>query len=293
MIELTINRVYIPHTKINFSDGAIGVKLTGAIPHSPAEAFITVRSEGLLNDEFFEVASLVDILRSINNRISIGLFIPYTPYARQDRRMDRHDAFSLKQYADNLNSLNLDEVVVLDAHSDVAPAMINNCKNIPQSFILGTEEGRSMMGWANVIVAPDAGASKKILKAAGVLGIPHDQVVYMEKERDTRTGSILGTKVASDPSILVGNTALIVDDLVDGGRTFIECASALYTAGATHVGLFVTHGIFSYGLQPLIDAGIDRIWTTDSFINSKQGCRAKEFGEVTVLRTNRIFNSYF
>lgn len=290
MINLMINKVLVPHTKTVFSDGAIGVKIEAALPRNPEQAFITVRSEGKLNDEFFEISSLVNILRHLNNRINIGLYLPYTPYARQDRCMERHDAFSLGDYADQLNSLKLDKVVILDAHSDVAPALFNNCTNIPQHFILSTGEASDIMGWGNVLVAPDAGASKKILKAAGVLGISHENVVYMEKERDTRNGNILGTKVASNAGVLVGASAIIVDDLVDGGRTFTECASALYAAGATHVGLFVTHGIFARGVQPLIDAGIDRIWTTDS-INIHGEALAHD--KLKVFRSGAIFRSYF
>jgi len=56
---------------------------------------------------------------------------------------------------------------------------------------------------------------------------------------------------------------MIVDDICDGGATFILLAKELYAAGAKEVNLFVTHGIFSKGLIPLYEAGIKRIFTQD------------------------------
>lgn len=56
--------------------------------------------------------------------------------------------------------------------------------------------------------------------------------------------------------------------LCDGGRTFTELARALKDRGAGRIGLFVTHGIFSRGLDPLFAEGIDDIFTTDSFYQS-------------------------
>lgn len=293
MIELTVNGVSVQHTRTNFSDGAVRVVLEGAVPRRVDYAGITVKSEGRLNDELFEIASLVDILRACNPRAKIHLFIPFTPYARQDRRMVRYDAFSLKIYANFLNSLELDRVVLLDAHSDAAPVAINNCVNIPQDFVV--QECRNSLGLADfvdVVVAPDAGAAKKVLKASNSLGLDPNAIVYLEKVRDTRTGAITSTKIASDPSAVMGTNCLIIDDLCDGGATFIAAAEALYKNGARSVGLFVTHGIFSRGVESLIDAGIDKIWTTNSFIsNFHQGTAFKS--AVKVVSVNSLFNKYF
>ena len=44
---------------------------------------------------------------------------------------------------------------------------------------------------------------------------------------------------------------MIVDDICDGGQTFIELAKALEKQGAHQIFLYVTHGIFSKGLDTL------------------------------------------
>lgn len=240
----------------------------------------------------FQIASIVDILRSVNAGIRIHLFLPYAPYARQDRRMDKYDAFSGKIYAGMINNLKLDRVTVLDAHSDVLPALIDNCVNIPQDFVLSSEKlHTSISGWADALVCPDAGAAKKAYKAALTLGFDPNATIYMEKVRDTRDGSISSTKIASDPSTVMGAAVVIIDDIIDGGRTFTESAAALYDAGATHVGLFTTHGIFSRGVRDLTHAGIDKIWTTNS-INSQYLSTASR-NKIEIVDVNQIFQDYY
>jgi len=63
---------------------------------------------------------------------------------------------------------------------------------------------------------------------------------------------------------LEGRTAIITDDICDGGYTFIKVAEQLKAKGASKVILFVTHGIFSKGLG-VFDGLIDHVFTTDSF----------------------------
>lgn len=270
MMYLKINGVDIIHTKTAFSDGAISIKLTGALPVNPEFADISVLSTGKLQDELFEIASMVSVLRDLNNRIRIHLFMPYAPYARQDRRMVRHDAFSLKVYADLLNSLELDKVYILDAHSSTTPALFNNCAEIPQDFVL--KDIRSWLGEDRsdlIIVSPDMGAVKKASKAVEVLGA--GGIAFLNKKRNPATGHIDSVELmGSDWRNLEGKNLLIVDDICDGGGTFIQAAAELQKYGPRSIDLFVTHGIFSRGLQPLFDAGIGIIYTTNSIVTDAE-----------------------
>ena len=63
---------------------------------------------------------------------------------------------------------------------------------------------------------------------------------------------------------LEGRTAIITDDICDGGYTFIKVAEQLKAKGASKVILFVTHGIFSKGLD-VFEGLIDHVYTTTSF----------------------------
>lgn len=264
MIKLKINGVEVASNQVKFSDGASSFTLEGTLPQNPVKALISAKPSGSLPDLFFEIAQAVDVLRQLNNRIEINLLMPYVPYARQDRSMQRNDAFSLKVFASLLNSLNLDKVVVVDAHSTVSCALINNVVEIEQHQLIGSSNVLHCLLKGYVLVAPDAGSLKKIGKVAELIK-PSGNVI-LGKERDTTTGMLSNFRIVdSDLSSLEGRKCLIVDDLCDGGGTFIGAANVLKQAGASQVDLFVSHGIFSRGVENLLDNGISHIFTTNSF----------------------------
>ena len=75
-------------------------------------------------------------------------------------------------------------------------------------------------------------------------------IAFCKKKRCTETGAITETEL--DETInYKGKTILIVDDICDGGATFVQLASKLKEQGAESVSLFVTHMIASKGLQAL------------------------------------------
>jgi ribose-phosphate pyrophosphokinase len=74
---------------------------------------------------------------------------------------------------------------------------------------------------------------------------------------------------------------IIVDDICDGGRTFIELAKVLKSNKVKNITLFVTHGIFSKGVDALFENGIDNIITTDTrLITQTKEFRANDNIEV-------------
>src|SRR5574344_2364232 len=54
------------------------------------------------------------------------LYLPYIPYARQDRVCNTGESLSIKVLADLINIKNYPVVHVLDPHSDVSIALLNN-----------------------------------------------------------------------------------------------------------------------------------------------------------------------
>jgi ribose-phosphate pyrophosphokinase len=198
----------------------------------------------------------VDALRRLGVK-EINLFIPYFPAARQDRVMVAGEPLSVKVYADIINALHLDSVTIYDAHSEVAPALLERCINIPNhDFIQKVVE---KIGKEVVLISPDGGALKKIYKVSEAIG--DIEVVECSKTREVKTGKLSGFKVYKDD--LEGKDCLIVDDICDGGGTFIGLAEALNARNAGNLYLAVSHGIFSKGLDAL-GGYFTEIFTTDS-----------------------------
>ena len=102
----------------------------------------------------------VDALNRVNGNHKKNLFMPYSPAARQDRICRKGEALTSKVYADIINSLGFDSVEILDPHSDVTTALINNCNAIsPIEFW-----SRLPMLPKDIVAIPDFGATKRIEK---------------------------------------------------------------------------------------------------------------------------------
>jgi len=199
----------------------------------------------------------VDALKRLNAH-RLELFIPYFPSARQDRVMVKGEALSVKVYADIINSLNFDKVSVFDPHSDVTPALLRNCEIVSNHRFI--QETIQSIAEEVVLISPDGGALKKVFKLTEYLG--GVDVVECSKTRDVKNGKLTGFKVYADD--LEGKACLIVDDICDGGLTFIGLAQELKKKNAGNLYLAVSHGIFSAGFEQLSKA-FRCIFTTNSF----------------------------
>lgn len=245
-----------------FSGGEVGFKLdenNHRFKHFNKNVAIVARIQK--SEDFFALAMATDALRRFQDN-PIELFLPYTPYARQDRTCVGGESFSLKVFADLLNSLNFEKVTVFDPHSHVIEACINKVKVVSQYQIISKWEGfKRRIFQGTIFVSPDAGANKKTSEIAGYF--QHKEFIRADKLRDLSNGNIKETVVYCDN--LKGEDVVILDDICDGGRTFIELAKVLKKKNSGKVILYVTHGIFSQGLDVLYKNGIDEIWTTNSF----------------------------
>ena len=241
-----------------FSGGEIHIKLNNRIDYSVVtKVVITQRIKN--SDDIMAIMFAKDALERKGIR-NFELIIPYVPYARQDRVAVEGESFTLKVFCNIINSMKFDEVVVIDAHSDVTTALLDRSRNISNSRFV--EYALKDISETNLIlVSPDAGASKKTHSLFKEIPNRFTDLIQCDKIRDVRNGEITGVKVFSDD--LKGSPCLIVDDICDGGRTFIEIASELKNRGAGNIYLFVTHGIFSKGYAQLSNH-FKRIFTTNS-----------------------------
>ncbi len=232
------------------------------------------------SEDLIKLLMVTDAYKRTYNQIP-ELYLPYIPYARQDRVANNGESLSIKVLADLINSQNYYKVHVLDPHSDVATSLINNIV-VTDSTVFAKKVWDSLSNNIQekaIIVSPDAGALKKTHKIAKAIGYDRE-VIFCEKQRNTKTGEITGTKVYCDD--IYDNTFILFDDICDGGRTFIEIAKVLKSEGAKEVILVVSHGIFSKGL-PCIFEYIDKVYSTDSFRTIENYCEIKSLFQYNAL----------
>lgn len=244
----------ISFESFTFSGGEPHIKITSKVP-SETNVVVTHRIRSFNDFGLFLLA--IDALRRMEVK-SIEAIMPYFPAARQDRVMVPGEPLSVKVYAEMINNLKLDKVTVFDPHSEVVPALLDNCHAISNHAFI--EKIVTNLPKDLLLVSPDGGALKKIYKLAAHL--QHYEVLECSKSRDVKTGALSGFQVYSDD--LHGRPCLIVDDICDGGGTFLGLAGELKKKNSGPLYLAVSHGIFNKGYDRLL-AEFDKIYTTNSF----------------------------
>lgn len=255
--------VKIKYDSSIFPGGEVFIRHGQGFPKSNV-CVILICASIMSSDDLMKVLNMTDALRR-SGASDVVLYVPYVPYARQDRVCNPGEAFSLKVLADLINAQNYFEVIVFDPHSDVirqGEAAINNLTVMDNhDFVLAAIPFDKF-----VLVSPDRGALRKVTRLAKFLRDNDtgmiDPVVEAEKIRDPVTTQIISTVVRCDD--LNGADVVIVDDICDGGRTFIELAKVLKEEkNAGRIALVVSHGIFSQGISNLVGY-IDYVVCSDS-----------------------------
>lgn len=198
--------------------------------------------------EVMHLAQLALLMRK--SFVPRHLVIEYLPYGRQDKEVVNDQTFALRAFAIILNSMNWESVTINDPHSQVALNIISKSK--AKYFAHEAQIAMKAAG-SHVICFPDKGAVTKYEPL--FWGVPS---IHAEKHRDAASGKITGIEIIGD---IRGERVMIVDDICDGGATFIGLAKKLYDGGALDVCLFVSHGLFTKGMEVLYEAGISKIFT--------------------------------
>jgi len=199
---------------------------------------------------------------------NIELDIPYFLGGRSDRSFSHKGVHYIKDVvAPIINSQNYMKVHILDPHSYVIEGCINNFQEtytLPFiKWALIDINNKNGARTTTALVVPDAGAQKRVESVAREFDIRN--IITASKVRELKTGNIVKTEVdLSDVPWSDTHDMVVIDDICDGGRTFIELAKVIKQAGfAGKLHLVVTHGIFSKGVSALTDY-YDYVYTTDS-----------------------------
>lgn len=256
--------LHIPKTW-NFPSGEVGVNVHHDA-NSARQTLVEIRASLTTSDEVMKLLMITDALRRLYRHADLDLVLGYVPYGRQDRVCNQGDSLSVRVFADLINSQNYKQVTIFDPHSDVTSAVINNAEVFSQCTIFGLMFNSSIpLDERDVIIAPDAGACKKTSQIFEKYQFK--SMATAEKHRDMETGLITKLTFTGD---VRGKHCVIVDDICDGGATFLALGRELRWGGAKSIKLFVTHGVFSKGTEELRSV-FDKVYSTNSYDMSKTG----------------------
>ena len=224
----------------------------------------------------------------------IFLNLPYIPNARMDRvdpACKNEQVFTLKYFAQIINSMNFAKVFVLDPHSNVSMALIDRVAEYPVVEFVKQAIDEIKKNCSNdiVIYTPDAGAYKRYSAMLKTLNIPF---IYGEKVRDFATGKIEGLKVVTNDIDLTDKVILMVDDIIAYGGTFYYSALELQKLGVEKIFAYATHtesSIFeteekdgntvlkSKFLKMIYQGEVDTLFTTDTIFRGSTDEHIKVF----------------
>lgn len=210
------------------------------------------------DEEMFTIMSLVDLIRR-NSQGRIYLKMPYLPNARMDRIKTDTENFALKVFANWINGLGFNRVIVDNVHSNVSNALVNNIVDaLPDDDIKIVAKEYDF----DVIFFPDEGACKryKDMDVIKELGLP---IAFGIKNRDWKTGEILNLDVMG--ADVKDKKVLIIDDICSKGFTFYYSGMKLRELGASDVRLYVTHCEDTIRGGKILDTDVvSKVYTTDS-----------------------------
>ena len=228
--------------------------------------------------EIFMLICIVKHLRSkMYNNVSFNLTMPYVVNSRLDRTHSDNEVFTLKYFAEIINDLKFNKVVIVDPHSIVSEALIDNvCVLRPSNIIskvIDTMRSLNEFKRELVIYFPDDGAYKRYKDMPCFKDF---NCIYGKKERDWETGKILGIEIYDKNGSKLTNElencdVLMVDDIISYGGTLAYSADKLKEMGAAHISAYATHvenSVLDEEKGTLLkrynDKIIDTVYTTNS-----------------------------
>lgn len=237
------------------------------------------------DDELVKLIYLVNHYKGKYGRfVKYNLYMPYIPNARMDRTKNDTEVFTLKWFTNIINDLEFDNVYVLDPHSDVSVALLNNVikSNVERYIIdaLGTII-KDNPEKEIVIYFPDAGAYKRY---KDMYCVARYNKIYGKKVRDWNTGEIKGLDIVDendeplkDKAVwpLADKIVLMIDDIISYGGTLYYSANKIKEFSPNKIYAYATHvepnslwdeekGKFKKCFE---DETVEKLFTTNSIYN--------------------------
>ncbi len=254
-----------------FSDGEVRVEIGENV--RGRDVYVLQSTCPPVNENLIEMLVIMDALKRASAR-RINAVIPYYGYGRQDQKDKPRVSLSAKMVADLLTVAGATRVITIDLHAD----QIQGFFTIPVDRLFGSEvllsDAESNRHGDEIVVAPDAGGVErsrtfaKYLKAGlaimdyrGADAAPFSRIV----------GDVKGRRV------------IILDDMVDTGRTLVRAAEGAMAAGAASVDAYCVHGLFSgNAVEKLEESPLNSLTVTDTVPLGTKAARSGKIRTVTV-----------
>ena len=222
------------------------------------DVYIVQTTQPPVNERVMELLIAIDALKRASAK-NINVVLPYYIYSRSDKKDQPRVPVTAKLMAQLLEAAGATRVISCDLHNPSIQAYFNIiCDRLSAQGVLQNyfkEKNLQDM----VIVATDAGSSKKAYKYSEYFGCP---IALIDKRREGNDDRAIATNVIGT---VKGKQAIIFDDEVDTAGSLIETANILYREGAKEIYAGCTHGVLSANaIQRIQESPIKELIITDT-----------------------------
>jgi ribose-phosphate pyrophosphokinase len=252
-----------------FSDGEVRVEISQNV--RGLDAYVIQSLCPPVNENLIELLVILDALKRASAR-RINAVVPYYGYGRQDQKDKPRVAIAAKVVADLLTVSGLNRLITIDLHAN----QIQGFFNVPVDHLYGTEvlleDARKNLRGNDTVVAPDAGGVERARRFAKRLNV--DLAIMDHRGTECLPSSCIVGDVAGRP-------VLIVDDMVDTGKTLVNAVDAAHAAGASSIDAYCVHAVLSENALARIDRSPLRSLTVTDTIPQSE--RTASFGKLRTV----------
>lgn len=206
-----------------------------------------------LNDALMELVLLVDAAVGASAHRVIAV-IPWFGYSRQDMKSRLREPISARAVARMLESVGVNRVLTVDLHTGQAQGFFRVPVDHMTAMHALADAARSGLPSDAVVVAPDAGRVKLAKKFSTMLGA---ELAILDPEADNPKHRVIGE--------VSGRCAIVVDDILDTGRTLGAAVRALRDAEARAIRAVAIHPVISPGtLDAVAEMELEELLVTDT-----------------------------
>ena len=232
-----------------------------------------------VNERVMDLLIAIDALKRASAK-NINVVLPYYIYSRSDKKDQPRVPVTAKLMAQLLEAAGATRVITCDLHNPAIQAYFNiNCIRLSAQNLLQTYfKNKNLQDM--VIVATDAGSSKKAYKYSEYFGCP---IALIDKRRKGNDDTAIATSVIGE---VEGKRAIIFDDEVDTAGSLIETARIVNECGAKEIYAGCTHGVLSANaVKRIEDSPIKELVITDTIPLSEN----KKIDKIKVLSIAPLF----
>jgi ribose-phosphate pyrophosphokinase len=256
-----------------FANGEIYARFDESVRGS--DAFVIQSHTAPINEWLMEQLIMVDALKRASAK-RITVVAPFYPYARQDKKGRGREPISARLVADLFKVAGADRIMSIDLHAAQIQGFFDGPVDHLFAMPVLLEHFREKLDPATLtVVSPDMGRVRVADIWSDKLGVP---LAIIHKRRDP----LVPNQVTVHEIVgqVEGRVCLLVDDMIDTGRTIALAAEALRAAGAIGVVVAATHAVFSHpAIEILQNEAISSVVVTDTLPIPEE----KRFPTLTVL----------